>query len=201
MRCEGFCEFGNVKWGCVGNGKWVCVLEVGQSDEVEFMMSVILSFSIVFLLLKDPQSLIDHQAINYDYRTSYQIQETATVHMMWLCYLSSVVNNPTGQTSKIVEERVSIVLEHSHSVKVIQHLAKYMAPKAILMLRMLMVRVLFFTRYIQGFEVFSIFHPQDEVINSVVIARKCPAPTEINHNHDDDHHHQLGQVNQLCFSS
>ncbi|GJR45933.1 hypothetical protein Tco_1314036 [Tanacetum coccineum] len=135
MRCEGFCEFGNVKWGCVGNGKWVCVLEVGQSDEVEFMMSVILSFSIFFLLLKDPQSLIDHQAINYDYKTSYQIQETATVHMMWLCYLSSVVNNPTGQTSKIVEERVSIVLEHSHSVKVIQHLAKYMAPKAILMLR------------------------------------------------------------------
>ncbi|KAF5789809.1 putative nicotianamine synthase [Helianthus annuus] len=41
---------------------------------------------------------------------------------------------------------------------------------------------------LQGFEVLSIFHPQDEVINSVVIARKDPVAVDTDHNH----HHQLG---------
>nr|GFB44176.1 nicotianamine synthase-like [Tanacetum cinerariifolium] len=82
-------------------------------------------------------------------------------------------------------------------VKVIQHLAKYMAPKAILMLRSAHGARAFLYPVVepedlQGFDVLSIFHPQDEVINSVVIARKCPEPAEINHNHDVDHHHQQG---------
>lgn len=78
-------------------------------------------------------------------------------------------------------------------VKVIQHLAKYMAPEAILMLRSAHGARAFLYPVVnpedlQGFEVLSIFHPHDEVINSVVIARKHPTPVEVDHNH----HHQLG---------
>ncbi|KVH87493.1 nicotianamine synthase-like [Cynara cardunculus var. scolymus] len=78
-------------------------------------------------------------------------------------------------------------------VKVIQHLAKYMAPEAILMLRSAHGARAFLYPVVnpedlQGFEVLSIFHPHDEVINSVVIARKHPTPVEVDHSH----HHQLG---------
>ncbi|KAK9073911.1 hypothetical protein SSX86_006505 [Deinandra increscens subsp. villosa] len=79
-------------------------------------------------------------------------------------------------------------------VKVIKHLAKYMAPGAILMLRSAHGARAFLYPVVdpedlQGFEVLSIFHPQDEVINSVVIARKDPIDVEADHGHD---HHQLG---------
>ncbi|KAI3702002.1 hypothetical protein L6452_27570 [Arctium lappa] len=81
-------------------------------------------------------------------------------------------------------------------VKVIQHLAKYMAPEAILMLRSahgaraFLYPVVNPEEDLQGFEVLSIFHPHDEVINSVVIARRHPAstPVEVDHHH----HHQMG---------
>ncbi|KAG8369704.1 hypothetical protein BUALT_Bualt14G0041600 [Buddleja alternifolia] len=32
-------------------------------------------------------------------------------------------------------------------------------------------------RHLRGFEVLSVFHPTDDVINSVVVARKCPKPS------------------------
>ncbi|XP_076932881.1 nicotianamine synthase-like [Bidens hawaiensis] len=77
-------------------------------------------------------------------------------------------------------------------VKVIKHLAKYMASGAILMLRSAHGARAFLYPVVnpedlQGFEVLSIFHPQDEVINSVVIARKDPVQVET-----DSHHHQIG---------
>ncbi|XP_076927955.1 nicotianamine synthase-like [Bidens hawaiensis] len=78
-------------------------------------------------------------------------------------------------------------------VKVIKHLAKYMAPGAVLMLRSAHGARAFLYPVVnpeglQGFEVLSIFHPQDEVINSVVIARKDSVQAETEHNH----HHQIG---------
>ncbi|XP_057492911.1 nicotianamine synthase-like [Actinidia eriantha] len=65
--------------------------------------------------------------------------------------------------------------------QVIEHLAKYMAPGAILMLRSAHGARAFLYPVVdpcdlRGFEVLSVFHPTDEVINSVVIARKFLMP-------------------------
>ncbi|MFS7986173.1 putative nicotianamine synthase [Helianthus anomalus] len=71
--------------------------------------------------------------------------------------------------------------------KVIEHLAKYMAPGSILMLRSAHGARAFLypvvdPQVLQGFDVLSIFHPDDDVINSVVIARKYlkPITTDLN---------------------
>ncbi|KOM53022.1 hypothetical protein LR48_Vigan09g168100 [Vigna angularis] len=52
-------------------------------------------------------------------------------------------------------------MDHKDKAEVIKHLAKFMAPGAILLLRSA-----------HGFEILSVFHPTDEVINSVIVARK-----------------------------
>ncbi|KAJ0849137.1 putative nicotianamine synthase [Helianthus annuus] len=50
---------------------------------------------------------------------------------------------------------------------------------------------------LQGFEVLSVFHPVDDVINSVVIARKnIPITSNINHHH---HHHDHWRVDLSCL--
>lgn len=73
-------------------------------------------------------------------------------------------------------------MDREAKVRVIEHLAKYMAPKATLMLRSahgaraFLYPVVNLTDDIRGFEVLSVFHPTDDVINSVVIAKKHPNP-------------------------
>uniref|UniRef100_A0A5B7AR92 Nicotianamine synthase n=1 Tax=Davidia involucrata TaxID=16924 RepID=A0A5B7AR92_DAVIN len=73
-------------------------------------------------------------------------------------------------------------MDKVEKVGVIDHLAKYMAPGAILMLRSahgaraFLYPVVDPSCDLQGFEVLFVFHPTDEVINSVVIARKFPMP-------------------------
>ncbi|XP_041017179.1 nicotianamine synthase-like [Juglans microcarpa x Juglans regia] len=73
-------------------------------------------------------------------------------------------------------------MDKEEKVRVIDHLAKYMAPGALLMLRSAHGARAFLYPVVdpcdlRGFEVLSVFHPTDEVINSVVIARKYPMPT------------------------
>lgn len=68
-------------------------------------------------------------------------------------------------------------MDKQDKLRVIDHLAKYMAPGALLMLRSAHGARAFLYPVIdpcdlRGFEFLSIFHPTDEVINSVVIARK-----------------------------
>jgi nicotianamine synthase len=63
--------------------------------------------------------------------------------------------------------------------RIVDHLAKYMAPGALLMLRSAHGARAFLYPVVEpcdlrGFEVLDVFHPTDEVINSVVIARKYP---------------------------
>lgn len=88
-------------------------------------------------------------------------------------------------------------------VRVIRHLANHMAPGAILMVRSAHGARAFLYPVVdtcdlqfQGFHVLTVFHPTDDVINSVVIARKCaalplplllPIPNN-NHNHQCCHH-------------
>lgn len=62
-------------------------------------------------------------------------------------------------------------------VKVIEHLQKHMAPGAVLMLRSAHGPRAFLYPIVepcdlQGFEVLSVYHPTDDVINSVVISKK-----------------------------
>ncbi|KAE8675445.1 Nicotianamine synthase 1 [Hibiscus syriacus] len=71
-------------------------------------------------------------------------------------------------------------MDKDEKVKVIDHLAKYMSPGAILMLRSAHGARAFLYPVVdpcdlRGFDVLSIFHPTDEVINSVVIASKSPS--------------------------
>ncbi|PIN01522.1 Nicotianamine synthase [Handroanthus impetiginosus] len=72
-------------------------------------------------------------------------------------------------------------MDVEEKMHVIEHLAKNMAPGAILMLRSAHGARAFLypvvePRHLRGFEVLSVFHPTDEVINSVVVARRCPKP-------------------------
>ncbi|GJY42692.1 nicotianamine synthase, S-adenosyl-L-methionine-dependent methyltransferase [Tanacetum coccineum] len=73
--------------------------------------------------------------------------------------------------------------------KVIQHLAKYMAPGAkFLGMEPTVARAFLYPvvdpNALHGFDVLSIFHPDDDVINSVVISRKFVEPVNI----DNDYH-------------
>ncbi|XP_073049614.1 nicotianamine synthase-like [Primulina eburnea] len=72
-------------------------------------------------------------------------------------------------------------MDMEQKMLVIDHLSKNMTPGAILMLRSAHGARAFLypmvePQHLQGFEVVSVFHPTDEVINSVVIARKCAIP-------------------------
>ena len=72
-------------------------------------------------------------------------------------------------------------MDKEDKVRVIDHLAKYMAPGALLMLRSAHGARAFLYPVVdpcdlRGFDVLSVVHPTDEVINSVVIARKYSVP-------------------------
>ncbi|XP_022156409.1 probable nicotianamine synthase 4 [Momordica charantia] len=67
-------------------------------------------------------------------------------------------------------------MEREEKVKVIEHLGKNMGGGALLMLRSAYGARAFLypvveARDLQGFEILTVFHPTDEVINSVVLAR------------------------------
>lgn len=72
-------------------------------------------------------------------------------------------------------------MDRQEKGRVIDHLAKHMAPGAFLMLRSAHGARGFLYPIVdpcdlRGFEVLSVFHPTDEVVNSVIIARKYPMP-------------------------
>ncbi|XP_076908268.1 nicotianamine synthase-like [Bidens hawaiensis] len=78
-------------------------------------------------------------------------------------------------------------MDINEKTKVIHHLAKYMAPGAVLMLRSAHGARAFLypvvdPQVLRGFDVLSVFHPDDDVINSVVISRKYLKPANTDHN-------------------
>lgn len=94
-------------------------------------------------------------------------------------------------------------LDREEKGRIVEHLAKHMAPGAILMVRSAHGARAFLYPVIdpadlRGFEVLSVFHPTDEVINSVIVARKVimnyssssPPPDHHHHHHHRDLHHQ-----------
>lgn len=83
-------------------------------------------------------------------------------------------------------------MDKEQKIRIIDHLAKYMAPDAILMVRSAhgargFLYPIVDSSDLRGFEVLSVFHPSDEVINSIVIARKNPMEVQ-----SLDHHQGLG---------
>ncbi|KAI3839689.1 hypothetical protein MKW98_009994 [Papaver atlanticum] len=71
----------------------------------------------------------------------------------------------------------NVGLNKADKRKVIDHLAKHMAPGSLLMLRSAHGARGFLYPIVEpsdlpGFEVLAVFHPMDEVINSVLVARK-----------------------------
>ncbi|KAJ6891398.1 nicotianamine synthase-like [Populus alba x Populus x berolinensis] len=68
-------------------------------------------------------------------------------------------------------------MDREEKVRVIKHLADHIAPGTLLLMRSANGARAFLypvidPRDLQGFEVLSVFHPSDDVINSVIIARK-----------------------------
>ncbi|MBA0742546.1 hypothetical protein Gogos_015595 [Gossypium gossypioides] len=79
-------------------------------------------------------------------------------------------------------------MDKGEKVRVVEHLAKYMNPGAVLMLRSAHGARGFLYPVVdpcdlRGFQVLSIVHPTDEVINSVIIARKFPMPKHCSAEH------------------
>ncbi|KAL5565907.1 hypothetical protein UlMin_029071 [Ulmus minor] len=95
-----------------------------------------------------------------------------------LFHTTDVMNVTTGLRDYDVVFLAALVgMDKEEKVKVIDHLNKHMAPGSLLMLRSAHGARAFLYPIVdpcdlKGFEVLSVFHPSDEVINSVVIARK-----------------------------
>ncbi|KAA0050950.1 nicotianamine synthase-like [Cucumis melo var. makuwa] len=85
-------------------------------------------------------------------------------------------------------------MEKDEKLKVIKHLSDYMSEGAYLMVRSAHGGRAFLYPVVEdsdllGFEVLSVFHPTDEVINSVIIARKTTKydnENDSNDNNDDN---------------
>ncbi|KAK7329558.1 hypothetical protein VNO77_23728 [Canavalia gladiata] len=96
-----------------------------------------------------------------------------------LFHTSDIVHVSNGLKEYNVVFLAALVgMDQKEKAKVINHLAKHMAPGAILLLRSAHGARAFLYPVIdpsdlKGFEVLSVFHPNDEVINSVIVARKC----------------------------
>lgn len=87
---------------------------------------------------------------------------------------------------EIVYLAALVGMDKEEKNRIIDHLGKHMAPGALLMLRSAHGARAFLYPVVEasdlrGFEILSVFHPTDEVINSVVISRKYPMPK---HSHD-----------------
>ncbi|MED6193108.1 nicotianamine [Stylosanthes scabra] len=94
-------------------------------------------------------------------------------------HTSDILDVTCLEEFEVVYLAALVGMEKEEKNRVIDHLAKHMAPGAVLMLRSAHGARAFLYPVVEpcdlrGFEVLSVFHPTDEVINSVVIARKYP---------------------------
>ncbi|PKA54666.1 Nicotianamine synthase [Apostasia shenzhenica] len=109
--------------------------------------------------------------------------------------LSSRMHFITDDAGAIAAEKLSrygviflaalVGVDREQKAAVVEHLARSMAPGAMLVVRSAHGARMFLYPVVEpadlkGFEVLSVYHPNDEVINSVVIARK-PAPQHAGH--------------------
>lgn len=121
---------------------------------------------------------------NYDidplanYKASCLLSSNPDLSKRMFFYTTDVMNVTSAlQDYEVVFLAALVGKDKSEKVGVIDHLAKYLAPGAILMLRSAHGARGFLYPVIdpsdlRGFQVLSVFHPNDDVINSVIIARK-----------------------------
>ncbi|KAG8369082.1 hypothetical protein BUALT_Bualt15G0113200 [Buddleja alternifolia] len=102
-----------------------------------------------------------------------------------MTFYTNNIMNVSGEALKdydVVFLAALVGMGIEEKMSVVEYLEKHMAPGAILMLRSAHGARAFLypvvePRHLRGFEVLSLFHPTDDVINSVVVARKCPKPS------------------------
>ncbi|KAK6911649.1 Nicotianamine synthase [Dillenia turbinata] len=100
-------------------------------------------------------------------------------------HTTDIMNVTSGlRDFEVVFLAALVGMDKEDKVKVIDHLAKHMAPGALLMLRSahgaraFLYPIVDPCNDLHGFEVLSVFHPSDEVINSVIVARKFSTPVD-----------------------
>lgn len=100
-------------------------------------------------------------------------------------YTDDIMNVPGAALKQydVVFLAALVGMDIEEKMVVVEHLAKHMAPGAILMLRSAHGARAFLypvvdPSHLRGFELLSLYHPTDEVINSVVVARRCPKPVD-----------------------
>ncbi|OMO53536.1 Nicotianamine synthase [Corchorus capsularis] len=97
-------------------------------------------------------------------------------------HTADIMNVSSGlKEYEVVFLAALVGMDKEEKAAVIRHLAEHMAPGAFLLLRSAHGARAFLYPVIdpcdlQGFQVLSVFHPTDEVVNSVIIARKNPRP-------------------------
>ncbi|XP_004487761.1 nicotianamine synthase-like [Cicer arietinum] len=117
----------------------------------------------------------------YDLISSHQdLSKRMFFHTNNIFYVKNVLKD-----YNVVFLAALVGMDKKEKTKVINHLAKYMADGAILVVRSAYGARAFLYPIVdpccdlKGFEVLSIFHPIDEVINSVIVARKCSVNQEV----------------------
>ncbi|KAJ0975576.1 hypothetical protein J5N97_017541 [Dioscorea zingiberensis] len=77
-------------------------------------------------------------------------------------------------------------MDREEKARVLAHLENYMAPGALLILRSVhgarafLYPIIDPCRDLHGFELLSVYHPMDEVVNTVIVARKLMAAVPVN---------------------
>ncbi|XP_057792170.1 nicotianamine synthase-like [Salvia miltiorrhiza] len=111
-------------------------------------------------------------------------------------YTGDIMHVPGGVLRQydVVFLAALVGMDVEEKMHVVEHLAANMAPGAILMLRSAHGARAFLypvvdPRLLRGFQLLSLYHPTDDVINSVVVARRCPSPHP--HPHPQPHPHPL----------
>ncbi|KAM6578647.1 hypothetical protein CsatB_030484 [Cannabis sativa] len=153
-----------------------------QPKKIAFVGSGPLPLTSIVLAMNHLKNTTFH---NYDIDDSANSKASALVVndddvSKRMVFKTSDVMNVTSELSQydVVFLAALVGMDRDEKVKVIEHLGKYMAQGSILMLRsahgarVFLYPVVDTHSDLTGFEVLDVFHPTDEVINSVVIARK-----------------------------
>ncbi|XVF62464.1 hypothetical protein PTKIN_Ptkin09bG0009900 [Pterospermum kingtungense] len=98
-------------------------------------------------------------------------------------HTADIMNVSSGlKKYEVIVLAVRVGMDKEEKTQVIRYSTEHMAPEAFLLLRSAHGARAFLYPIIdpcdnrQGFDVLSLFHLTDEVINSVIIARKCLSP-------------------------
>lgn len=123
-------------------------------------------------------------------------------------HTADIMNVSSGlKEYEVVFLAALVGMDRDEKTRVISHLAEHMAPGAFLLLRSAHGARAFLYPVIdpsgddlQGFDVLSVFHPTDEVVNSVIVARKRLSRPLLSWNQDLDSANLPSKCSEIqCF--